>query len=317
MGIGVFFAGFAVNAFTYLKDALASLKSDDVLKSSLAFSVPVGLVMVAALLVSLLIFAGGASSAERDLLFFERLFWIPGHIQQVLNGVLLISVWYALKRAMGLELRAHAGYLRFFNWMLFVSAVALFVIPFFFDPIARDAKIVSEIVYAVGLGVPIFVHGINIIWGLKRRGNVLFISLVLSMTIYFFGIAIAYSGFGNDLRVPAHYHGAVTGLTLGMMGLSHSYLRRVNIKGFIKRLADIQPAVYGAGMLLVISGLMVSGMFGAPRKTYGVSFATDPVVLLALTVMGIGTLLAVAGGIIFVLYSGASLIKGVEDNGGY
>jgi hypothetical protein len=314
IGIGLFFTGFAINALTYLRDALGSLKSDDLLKSSFAFSVPIAVVMVVALLVSLIFFAG---AGERDLLFFERLFWIPGHIQQVLSGVLLISVWYALKRAMGLEIGSTSGYLKFFNWMLVVSALALFAIPFFLDPIAREAKIVSEIVYAVGLGIPIFAHGINILRGLKRRGNVLFISLVLSMTIYFFGIAIAYSGFGNDLRVPAHYHGAVTGLTLAMMGLSHSYLKGVRIKGFIKRLADIQPAVYGAGMLLVISGLMVSGMFGAPRKTYGVSFATEPVVLLALTVMGIGTLLAVAGGVIFVVYSGASLIKVVEDNGSY
>ena len=228
--------------------------------------------------------------------------------------MLLISVWYALKGAMGLEIKAFRG-MKIFNWMLFVSALVLFAIPFFLDPIAREAKVISEIVYAVGLGVPIFAHGINILRGLKRRGNVLFVSLLLSMTIYFFGIAIAYSGFGNDLRVPAHYHGAVTGLTLAMMGLSHSYLNKsARIKGFIKRLADFQPAVYGAGMLLVISGLMVSGMFGAPRKTYGISFATEPVVLLALTVMGIGTLLAVAGGMIFVFYSGISLIKGVENN---
>jgi hypothetical protein len=243
---------------------------------------------------------GGAGAGERGLVFFERLFWIPGHIQQVLNGVLLVSAWYALKGAMGQESKAFTGYLKFFNWMFFISAIALFAIPFFFDPIARDAKVISEIVYAVGLGVPIFVHAIFIIRGLKRKGNVLFVSLVLSMTIYFFGIAIAYSGFGDDLRVPAHYHGAVTGLTLAMMGLSHSYLKGARIKGFLRRMIDIQPAVYGAGMLLVISGLMVSGMFGAPRKTYGVSFATEPVVLLALTVMGIGTLLAVAGGVIFV-----------------
>jgi heme/copper-type cytochrome/quinol oxidase subunit 1 len=248
------------------------------------------------------------------LIFFERLFWIPGHIQQVLNGVLLVGVWYALRGSIGQECRGFR-FMGFFNMMFLVSAFVLFVIPFFIDPIAKEAKVISEIVYAVGLGVPIFAHGVNILRGLKWSGKkVQFISLILSMAIYFFGIAIAYSGFGNDLRVPAHYHGAVTGLTLAMMGLSHHWLGRVRIKGIIKSLGEIQPAVYGVGMILVITGLMVSGIFGAPRKTYGVSFTTEPVVLAALTVMGIGTLLAVAGGVLFVFYSSFSLIKGEENN---
>jgi hypothetical protein len=325
LGLALFFTGFTINALAFLKDSLGVLFSSsalgkgsgdggDIVKSTLAISVPVALVMVVALLLSLLFFAVG-SVGERNLIFFERLFWIPGHIQQVLNGVLLIALWYALKGTLGLPCRGFR-FMRFFNWMLIASALILFVIPFIFDPIARDAKVISEIVYAVGLGVPIFAHGINILWGLKRSAKkVQFISLILSMTIYFFGIAIAYSGFGNDLRVPAHYHGAVTGLTLAMMGLSHHYLGGlVNIKGFIKRLGDLQPAVYGVGMILVISGLMVSGIFGAPRKTYGISFATEPVVLLALTVMGIGTLLAVAGGVLFVFYSSFSLIKKGANN---
>ncbi|MBE9532118.1 MAG: cytochrome C oxidase subunit I, partial [Proteobacteria bacterium] len=291
----------------------SQLEDVGIVKSTLAISVPIALIMVASLLVSLFIFALG-STGEREMIFFERLFWIPGHIQQVLNGVLLIAVWYALKGAIGLKCRGFR-YMGFFNWMLFTSALILFAIPFVFDPIARDAKVISEIIYAVGLGVPIFAHGVNILKGLKRNGNkVQFISLILSMAIYFFGIAIAYSGFGNDLRVPAHYHGAVTGLTLAMMGLSHHYLAGVKIKGFVKRLGELQPAVYGIGMILVISGLMVSGIFGAPRKTYGVSFATEPAVLIALTVMGIGTLLAVAGGVLFVLYSSVSLIKGERND---
>ena len=320
LGLVLFFTGFTINAATFLKDSFTVLLpgkeggDGDIVKSTLAISVPVALIMVAALLVSLLLFAA-SSVGERGLIFFERLFWIPGHIQQVLNGILLVGVWYALKGAIGLPNRAFR-FMGFFNMMFLVSAVVLFAIPFFIDPIATEAKVISEIVYAVGLGVPIFAHGINVLRGLRKNNNsVQFISLILSMAIYFFGIAIAYSGFGNDLRVPAHYHGAVTGLTLAMMGLSHHYLGGgVRIKGFIKRLGEIQPVVYGVGMILVISGLMVSGIFGAPRKTYGVSFATEPVVLLALTVMGIGTLLAVAGGVLFVFYTSFSLLKGERNN---
>jgi heme/copper-type cytochrome/quinol oxidase subunit 1 len=62
-------------------------------------------------------------------------------------------------------------------------------------------------------------------------------------------------------------------------------------------------------MLLFITGLFVSGLLGAPRKTYGVAFTADPVVLSALTAMGIGTLMAVIGGVLFVFYSAISLFK--------
>ena len=130
------------------------------------------------------------------------------------------------------------------------------------------------------------------------------------MVIYTFGIAIAYGGFANDLRVPAHYHGAVTSLTLALMGLSYYLIKDIRIRIYGERLARFQPVIYGAGMFLFILGLFISGAFGAPRKTYGVAFTSDPVVLASLTIMGIGTILAVFGGIIFVSYISVTLVKG-------
>ncbi|MEE8574812.1 MAG: cbb3-type cytochrome c oxidase subunit I [Thermodesulfobacteriota bacterium] len=307
VGIGLFFIGIAINAFGYLKDALKSLRSSDPLRATLAVSVVLAVIMLISLIVSLLMHRAEAA----PLLFFERLFWIPGHIQQVLNGALLIAVWYALRKALGLEIEAPAG-MGFFNGMLVAGAVLLFAIPFFLDPVERTSKIISELVYAVGLGVPIFAHAVKILRGLRKRsgGGAVYLSLVFSMGIYFLGIAIAYSGLGDDLRVPAHYHGAVTGLTLAMMGLTYNMLKtKINAGSLIKKLAGLQPALYGTGMILFILGLMVSGLLGAPRKTYGVEFARDPLVLSALTVMGVGTLLAVLGGVVFVFYSSVLLIR--------
>ncbi len=309
-GIGFFFAAFAINGLSYLASAIYQLRSKEPLKCAISFSVLIGLLMMISLCVSLLL--GSGQEVEPRMAYFEKLFWIPGHIQQVLNGALLIAVWYALRSALGLPNHDRV-WLRPFNWMLLLSALVLFIIPFVTDPVSRNAKIGAEIIYGVGLGIPVFVHAINILIGLsKAKGNfsgVVFLSLVLSMAIYFLGIAIAYTGLGNDTRVPAHYHGAVTGLTLAMMGLTYTLVRSsAGAKGVLEKFARIQPVLYGAGMILVILGLMVSGMFGAPRKTYGVAFASDPLVLTALTVMGIGTLMAVFGGVLFVSYSGIKLL---------
>ncbi len=105
----------------------------------------------------------------------------------------------------------------------------------------------------------------------------------------------------------------VTSLTLALMGTSYYLIKRgFKRKLFGDKIARAQPIVYGVGMILFILGLFVSGFLGAPRKTHGVAFATDPMVLSALTVMGIGTLLAVIGGIIFVFYTSMTLILNRE-----
>jgi heme/copper-type cytochrome/quinol oxidase subunit 1 len=94
------------------------------------------------------------------------------------------------------------------------------------------------------------------------------------------------------------------------MGLSFYLIRDIRIRVYGERFARFQPVIYGAGMFLFILGLFISGAFGAPRKTYGVAFTSDPVVLASLTIMGIGTILAVTGGIIFVTYITVTLVKG-------
>ena len=310
-GLALFFIGFSVNILSYLKEACKNLFSSDTLISTLSMSVLIAAVVIVAMLFSLVL---NGMEGENPLTYYERLFWTPGHIQQILNGALLVSAWYALQRMVGIN--RNWNLLKFVNIVFLVSACALFIIPFFYDPISKGSKIAAEIIYAVGLGVPIFLHAANILRGLKGDyKSVSSISLILSMVIYFIGIAIAYSGFGNDLRVPAHYHGAVTSLTLALMGLSYYFIKR-GLKGkvFWGKIAKIQPIIYGVGMILFISGLFVSGLLGAPRKTHGVAFATDPMVISALTVMGIGTLLAVTGGIIFVFYTSVTLILNRENN---
>jgi len=93
------------------------------------------------------------------------------------------------------------------------------------------------------------------------------------------------------------------------MGFAYHMIAGYKLKIFFPAMAKLQPYIYGAGMLLFIVGLFVSGLFGAPRKTYGVGWTDNPLVLASLTMMGVGTLLAVIGGAAFVVYAGVTLIK--------
>jgi cytochrome c oxidase subunit I len=67
-----------------------------------------------------------------------------------------------------------------------------------------------------------------------------------------------------------------------------------------------QPIVYGAGQIMHISGLAYSGGYGALRKTPGAEgLPVDAVI--ALGFMGLGGLLAIIGGLIFVVVMACSL----------
>ncbi len=309
IGLATFFIGFAMNVFHYMKHGVKGIHSDNIVTNALSAALFISVIMVAAVARSIALYGADWGKYPAQMLF-ERMFWTPGHIQQILNGAMLVAVWYALgKIATGSELKSW-GFLKTANKALIVSAFLLLFSAFFWDPLSMKFRVWAELVYAIGLGIPLFLHMANIVrqlkWDFKTPASV---SLVISMAIYFIGVVIAYAGFQNDTRVPAHYHGAVTALTLALMGFAFHMISGYGLKIAFPRAARLQPYIYGAGMLLFIAGLFVSGLFGAPRKTYGVGWTDNPVILASLGMMGAGTLLAVIGGAIFVIYASVTLIR--------
>ena len=304
-GLAFFFLAFTVNVFYYLRDAATSLFSEDAQKAVLSVSVIAGFFTALSVLLSLHL----TEYDHYPALYYERLYWTPGHIQQIMNGALLVAAWYMLRGRMGVlnrSTRAHTVA----NVIFLVSTVLMLSFMFFFTPGARESRIASESVYALGLGTAVFIHAYLALKGLKRDfTSVAYVTLVFSFAIYFIGVAIAYSGFGEDLRVPAHYHGAVTSLTLALMGLSYYLLGDIRKKISWDRAARMQPYIYGVGMIVFVGGMFLSGLSGAPRKTFGTEYAATPLMKAALALMGAGALLAVIGGVIFVAYTGLTILQ--------
>jgi heme/copper-type cytochrome/quinol oxidase subunit 1 len=115
-------------------------------------------------------------------------------------------------------------------------------------------------------------------------------------------------GFQQDTRVPAHYHGMVGAVTLAYMGLAPSLLELTGRRPWSPRLTRWQPYLYGAGLLGIMIGLHWAGGHGAPRKALGFSWANAQA-LAAMNLMGLGSLLAIAGGLAFVVNIGAPLAR--------
>ncbi|MGZ5104284.1 MAG: cbb3-type cytochrome c oxidase subunit I, partial [Usitatibacter sp.] len=106
----------------------------------------------------------------------------------------------------------------------------------------------------------------------------------------------------SNVRVPAHYHGCIVGVTLAMMGITYLLLPRFGFAAPSSRLAAWQPWIYGGGQLMHIAGLVISGGYGVQRKVAGAEqvLRSTPEVV-GMGIMGLGGLVAVAGGLVFVV----------------
>jgi cytochrome c oxidase subunit 1 len=118
----------------------------------------------------------------------------------------------------------------------------------------------------------------------------------------------------NTLIVPAHFHmTVVAGTTIAFMGIAYYlvplvFRRQPMLWGWAKA----QPYVYGLGMLVWGIGAGLAGHWGVPRRHWDVTFATVadglrynmlalPEVNVFLALVGLGGILAVVGGAMFVI----------------
>jgi heme/copper-type cytochrome/quinol oxidase subunit 1 len=86
------------------------------------------------------------------------------------------------------------------------------------------------------------------------------------------------------------------------MGLVYLLLPRFGFAPPAARLATLQAYLYGLGQLLHIAGLLWSGGYGVQRKVAGAEQVLRTWGEIAgMGLMGLGGLLAVAGGLLFVV----------------
>jgi heme/copper-type cytochrome/quinol oxidase subunit 1 len=124
-------------------------------------------------------------------------------------------------------------------------------------------------------------------------------ALFCSLALFGMGGILAHMIHGVNVTIPAHYHGSIVGISLAFMGLVYYIAPQLGFGRVEGRMAFWQPVVYAGGQFLHISGLAWSGGYGALRKTPGAVLSPEAKAGMAL--MGVGGLIAVIGGILFVL----------------
>jgi hypothetical protein len=240
--------------------------------------------------------------------YFEVLFWGGGHVLQFTWTLFMFAAWLWLAEAIGARnpLSPRIAILLFAIALVSVFATPLIYLAY--DVVSVEHYRMQTWLMRIGGGLAIVPFAAALAFALvgapkpSAATAPLKAALVWSLVLFGSGGLIGLAISGSNVKIPAHYHGSIVGVTLAFMGLVYYLLPRMGFGRPQGRLARLQPALYGGGQLLHIAGLLWSGGYGVQRKVAGgeqVLRSAEQVAGMGL--MGLGGLLAVAGGVLFAV----------------
>jgi len=285
-----------------------------------------------------------------DPAIYRTLFWGFGHGAQQINLAAMVACWYALAALTTGARPVNEGLSRFAFVLYLIGINMGSMHHLLVDPgIGMHARIIntSYFMYAALLGSLIHAFSVPaaVETALRARGHVNgrfgwlragpwrepgFSSLMISLIGFGFiaGVSGVLMGtmqlnmlIHNTLFVVGHFHATVVlGTTMAFMGLSYYVVPLVTKRDLaFLGMARATPYVYGAGLLTLIAGLMLAGKNGVARRSWDATYSAGnlqvdtlatPIIDFANTLIGIGALVAVAGGIMYVLIMVATVFFG-------
>jgi hypothetical protein len=246
--------------------------------------------------------------------YYELLFWGGGHVLQLCCSIAMISVWLILlESALGRSPMSERTAAILFGAM---------VVPWLASPILallgtwspgyRDGFtfLMRWAIFPVlGLFLVACLRLLLVEWRARRIGlasisdpriSGFLVSALLTLLGFGLGAGIR----GSNTMVPAHYHASIGGITAAFMTVTYLMLRAFGFSIQTPRLrkaAAWQPAIYGVGQMIFASGFALAGIYGMSRKAYGAEQSSRGLgESIGLGVMGVGGLIAVAGGLLFL-----------------
>ncbi len=279
---------------------------------------------------------------------YRLIFWAFGHSSQQINVCAMVAVWYLLAAVTVGAKPVNQKICRtaFVLYILFIDIASehhILVDPGFsaahkawntgyFMHLAVLASMIHALAVPSSIEVALrkkgYTQGLFEWLKMAPWGNPAFSALAFSVVGFGFLGGITGVTFGteqiniiahNTWRITGHFHATVVaGTTMAFMGLTYVLLPLIFRKELaFPTLAKFQPFVFGIGVMTFAVGMMFTGAFGMPRRHWDFSFAdaifpiaTDPTVMITLNIFGLGALLAVVGGAMYILVSVGTLLIG-------
>jgi cytochrome c oxidase subunit 1 len=242
-----------------------------------------------------------------DPQLYRMVWWALGHSSQQINVAAMVAIWYLLGALTvgAVVLNEKISRTAFVLYVLFISMASahhLLVDPGFspawkvvntsyFMYMAVLASLLHgfTVPASIELGQRLRGFGEGLFGWLKRApwGDPGFSALIFSIVIFGFIGGITGVTFGteqiniiahNTLRVPGHFHATVVaGTAMAFMGITY-YLIPLIFRRQVAfwRLAQWQPYLFAAGMVVFTMSMTFAGTFGAPRRHWDIGFANAP-----------------------------------------
>ncbi|MDX1950232.1 MAG: hypothetical protein SFT90_07030 [Rickettsiales bacterium] len=242
--------------------------------------------------------------------FYEKLFWPFGHILMFLYSAIAIYAWFTIAMLIASKL-GYTANLRLKKGLEICQITNLFcaiiAVPICFLYKPSDFEFTDlytkHMIYFGGfsssLAIILTAKEFFKIFKFNDNHKFIFYNFFWSVLLFLSGGFIALLIEGSNTKIPAHYHGSIIGISLALMGLSFYFLEIYGYKIIANHFIKYQAHLYGLGQIIHITGLAISGGYGALRKTPAVMQSFEGKFYMGL--MGFGGFLAIIGGFYFIV----------------
>lgn len=240
--------------------------------------------------------------------YYELLFWSGGHVLQFTYTLLMMVAWLWLSSSAGLSLPLSP---RVALFLFGVGLLSIFMTPLVYY--AYDVTDVSHrqmftMLMSFGGSLAVFPLSMALLLSLFQIKpdspiqSSAHTALLTSLLLFGVGGMMGFMIDGSNVKIPAHYHGCIVGVSLALMGLSYQLLHALGFNKVNFKLSIIQLWIYATGQFMHIAGLVWSGGYGVERKVAGAAQGLDSMERIAgMGLMGLGGLLSAVGGFIFIV----------------
>lgn len=248
----------------------------------------------------------------------ERIFWGMGHIMQFDHTLLLLSGFFLLCR-MSLGETPVSDRIFKVCACLFVAGAAIGPMLYLSFPADDPAQVTAFTgLYWYVLPWPTGLVLLGTTWLFLTRAwrfreqTPEVLGLWLALVLFGLGGIIGFFESSVDTRTPAHYHAELIGVTLVFMCLYFAlFLPLLGLPVPSRRSRLVSYTLLGTGQLFHSIGLFVAGLDGVARKVAGSQQGLDSAnKLFSMMLMGVGGLIAIVGGVIFVVLAARYLLLG-------
>lgn len=240
---------------------------------------------------------------------YGDLFWGGGHLLQIGHTMLMLAaVLILIQKRQLLEL-SEAVLLWPLRTMLLLALVGPVLYLSGLD--VAEGRIIgfTHLMAMAGvLASLVLVSLFRAIWKMPRHDNLRHL-LLSAIGLFLAGMWLGVLIDQNNARVPAHYHGAIGGITLVFMGLVYQLTRDWYGLSLEKRLLRWQVSLYASGLALLMAGLVIADV---PRKTVtGIDNGIRASIGHSIT--GLGGSLALIGSLLFLWLVVRALLKSTHE----